>query len=72
MDLFIDQLLSSIATILVMLLLPLIWWLVTARKAQNFFSWIGRPRRKQRSCCGFLASAGARPDSAYENVKNRD
>ena len=44
MDLFIDQQLSSIATILVMLLLPLIWWLVTVRKAQNFFSWIGLKR----------------------------
>ena len=24
-----------------MLLLPFFWWLVTARKAQKFFSWIG-------------------------------
>ena len=44
MELFINQLLNSAATILVMLLLPLIWWLVTARKAQNFFSWIGLKR----------------------------
>lgn len=44
MELFISQLLSSAATILAMLLLPLIWWFVTARKKQNFFSWIGLKR----------------------------
>ena len=44
MKLFIDQLLSNAATILVMLLLPLIWWFITARKKQNFFSWIGLKR----------------------------
>ena len=44
MELFINQLLSSAATIVVMLFLPLIWWLVTARKKQNFFSWIGLKR----------------------------
>ena len=43
-ELLINQLFSSIATIPVMLLLPLIWWLVTARKAQNFFLWIGLKR----------------------------
>ena len=38
MELFINQLLSSAVTIVVMLLLPLIWWLVTAGEKQNFFS----------------------------------
>ena len=63
MDLFINQLLSSIVTILVMLLLPLIWWLVTARKAQNFFSWIGLKRiqaeKKTTLLLWFLGAAAA-------------
>ena len=63
MELFINQLLSSIVTILVMLLLPLIWWLVTARKAQNFFSWIGLKRveteKKATLLLWFLGAAAA-------------
>ena len=63
MDLFIDQLLSSIAKILVMLLLPLIWWLVTARKAQNFFSWIGlkqiQTEKKRALLLWFFGAAAA-------------
>ena len=63
MDLFINQLFSSIATILVMLLLPLIWWLVTARKEQNFFSWIGLKRiqteKKTTLLLWFLGAAAA-------------
>ena len=63
MELFINQLLSSIATILVMLLLPLIWWLVTARKAQNFFLWIGLKRveteKKATLLLWFLGAAAA-------------
>ena len=63
MDLFINQLFSSIATILVMLLLPLIWWLATARKEQNFFSWIGLKRiqteKKATLLLWFLGAAAA-------------
>ena len=63
MELFINQLLSSIATILVMLLLPFFWWLVTARKAQNFFSWIGlkqiQTEKKTTLMLWFFGSAAA-------------
>lgn len=63
MELFIDQLLSSAATILVMLLLPLIWWLVTARKEQNFFSWIGlkqiRAEKKTTLLLWFVGATAA-------------
>ena len=63
MELFINQLSSSIATILAMLLLPLIWWLVTARKEQNFFSWIGLKRiqteKKTTLLLWFLGAAAA-------------
>ena len=63
MKLFINQLFNSAATILVMLLLPLIWWLVTARKEQNFFSWIGLKRiqteKKAVLLLWFLGAAAA-------------
>ena len=63
MELFINQLLNSAVTILVMLFLPLIWWLVTARKAQNFFLWIGLKRveteKKATLLLWFLGAAAA-------------
>ncbi len=60
MNLFINQLLSSAVTILVMLFLPLIWWLVTARKKQNFFSWIGLKRiRAEKKTTLLLYFCGA-------------
>lgn len=39
-----DNLASSILEILLFSLIPFIWWLVTARKKQNFFSWLGLKR----------------------------
>ena len=62
MDLFIEQLLGSAATVFVVLLLPLIWWLVTARKEQNFFSWIGLKRiqtKKRNSLVLWFSGAAA-------------
>lgn len=41
MDLFIDQLISSVVTIFVMLLLPFFWWFVTARKNRISFRGLG-------------------------------
>lgn len=41
MNLFINKLVSSIIQIIMFTLIPFIWWLVTARKKENFFSWIG-------------------------------
>ncbi len=35
------ELFSAIFQILLFTLIPFIWWLITARKKENFFSWIG-------------------------------
>ena len=37
----ITEFLSSIFQTLIFTLIPFIWWLITARKKENFFSWIG-------------------------------
>ena len=44
MDLLISKLISSIVQIILFSLIPFIWWLVTARKKENFFRWIGLKR----------------------------
>ena len=41
MQLFLNILASGILQVIVLSLLPFIWWLVTARKKENFFKWIG-------------------------------
>ena len=41
MAMTLSELFSSIVQILLFSLIPFIWWLVTARKKENFFSWIG-------------------------------
>ena len=41
MQLFINELISSIFTILVILLIPFIWWFKGSRKKINFFKWLG-------------------------------
>lgn len=37
----VNLLLSAIVQLLLLSLLPLIWWLFTARKETNFFTWLG-------------------------------
>ena len=41
MTLTISELINSIIQILLFTFIPFIWWLITARKKENFFSWIG-------------------------------
>lgn len=41
MSLFISEVLSSIVQLILFALIPLIWWLVTARKQLGFLQWIG-------------------------------
>ena len=41
MNLIISKLIGSVFQIILFTLVPLIWWLITARKDCNFFSWIG-------------------------------
>ena len=41
MDLFLEKIINSIMQIILFALIPLIWWLITARKDITFSQWIG-------------------------------
>lgn len=41
MQLFVSELLGSMVQVIIFLLIPGIWWLLTARNEQNFGHWIG-------------------------------
>ena len=41
MELLINKVISSVLEIIVFAIVPLVWWLVTARKKENFFKWLG-------------------------------
>lgn len=38
---FVNELVGAIVQVLLLSLIPFIWWFVTARKNENFFKWIG-------------------------------
>ena len=38
---FVNELVGAVVQVLLFSLIPVIWWLVTARKKENFFTWIG-------------------------------
>lgn len=46
MQVFIDEFVGALLQLVAFSLLPLIWWLVTAKKEENFFSWIGLKKGK--------------------------
>ena len=46
---FINELVGAIAQVLVFSLIPFIWWMITARKKENFFSWIGLKKIEHKS-----------------------
>lgn len=37
----VNKIISSIIEIIIISLLPFIWWFITAKKKENFFNWIG-------------------------------
>lgn len=41
MDLFLEKIINSIIQIILFSLIPLIWWLITARKDITFSQWVG-------------------------------
>ena len=41
MELLITILISSVVQVIVIGIIPFIWWLITARKSESFFVWIG-------------------------------
>lgn len=43
---FLNALVNGIIQVLVFSLIPFVWWLITARKKENFFNWIGLKRPK--------------------------
>ena len=53
MNLFLNILVSSAIQIIVMGLIPFIWWLVTAREKETFFAWIGLKNFKEMKKSAF-------------------
>ena len=47
MDLFLTVLVSSAVQIIVIGIIPFIWWFAAARKEETFFSWIGLKKFKE-------------------------
>lgn len=41
MNLLISKLISSILQIIIFAFIPFVWWLITAKKKESFFTWIG-------------------------------
>ena len=39
MSLFLEELTGAVFQLVLFSLIPLIWWLITARKKENFFEW---------------------------------
>lgn len=58
---FLNQLLNAVFQVVLFSVIPLIWWLVTARKKENFFKWLGlkKPKcdRKKNLLISMLAVA---------------
>lgn len=38
---FLNQLVNGIIQVVLFSLIPFLWWLITARKKENFFAWLG-------------------------------
>lgn len=55
MDLFLNILVSSAVQIVVVGIIPFIWWLATARKKENYFTWIGLKKIKEVKKVGIKA-----------------
>ena len=45
----INKIISSIIEIIALSIVPFIWWLVTARKKENFFKWLGFKKVKRNN-----------------------
>ena len=63
LNLFITEFLGAVFQLLIFSLVPFIWWLITARKKESFFKWIGLKKITHEKNAGntllitFLASA---------------
>ena len=47
---FLNQLWNAVFQVFLFSIIPLVWWLITARKKENFFKWLGikKPESKSR------------------------
>lgn len=41
MNTIISELIGAVSQVIIFALIPFVWWLITARKKENFFKWIG-------------------------------
>lgn len=53
---FVNQLLNAVVQVVLFSVIPLIWWLVTARKKESFFTWLGLKKPKCENGKGLLLS----------------
>ncbi len=52
MDIFIQELIGALLQAVLFAFIPFIWWLVSVRKREGFFSWIGFKRIQFNGKCG--------------------
>ena len=59
MNLFITELISGIIQVIVLSIIPFLWWIITARKKEGFFHWIGikKIETENRNCTAYAELA---------------
>lgn len=53
---FLNQLLNAVIQVVLFSIIPLVWWLITARKKENFFQWLGLKKPSTNSKKALLLS----------------
>ena len=48
-EMFLNQLINAVIQVVIFSIIPLIWWLITARKKENFLKWIGLKKPESNS-----------------------
>lgn len=46
---FLNQLINAIFQVVLFSIIPLVWWLITARKKESFFKWLGLKRPESKN-----------------------
>ena len=54
MKMFLNQTLNAVIQVVLFALIPFIWWLITARKKESFWSWIGFKKIKTENKKKFI------------------
>jgi len=58
MNLFFNELISSTIQVIVLSIIPFLWWVITARKKENFFQWVGIKKIETENRNKFLFFTG--------------